>query len=145
MNVQTLPTVVCVSADSLGSLRGELERDEFRVFELHGSHIHDKVTFFEEAARSLPHPDNLVARRSWDALADILWEGFASAGCPRTAILWTDADQMLERGLLPELLTASQCFDDIASQLLSVNPPVMLRTFLVGVGENFPALEEARW
>ncbi|PYS30269.1 MAG: hypothetical protein DMF75_16190, partial [Acidobacteria bacterium] len=96
--------------------------------------------FFIEAARILPQDPPLIGNINWDALTDSLWGGLAELGKERVALIWTNAQRMLEHGL-QDLLIANGCFEHIASTMATtkygISRPIMLVVFLVGEGNNF--------
>ena len=50
----------------------------------------DRETFFDAVRSFLPLNPPLRSSRSWDALADSLWQGLYDLKVPRTVILWID-------------------------------------------------------
>ena len=54
--------------------------------------------------------------RGWDGFLAGLWNGLAGLDSAEVAIVWTDADRMLEGGL-EDLLVAARLFGSLASQV----------------------------
>jgi Barstar (barnase inhibitor) len=111
------------------------------ILELDGSEVRDKRSLLRQAERDLPFPPDLPPR-GWDGFVDGLWAGLADRDDTAAAIVWTDAQRMLE-GALADLLVATRLFATLASQVGTTERgfprELDLRTFLVGEGPNFPA------
>jgi hypothetical protein len=128
----------CYSSQTLLVLQEVLAREGFRIYPLDGSTICDKRSLFEAFRRDMPlSPPLLLVNLIWDALADSLGGGLAGQPEERAAILWLDADRMLN-GNLSLLTEAVEVIVGEAQNLLSPPHPVILRVFLLGDGINFP-------
>jgi hypothetical protein len=141
--IEHFRVVTCVNQKCLDALKCLLAENGFRIFELDGASIGDKISLFVKAGEHLPHENGLIARNSWDALIDTLWGGLAELNAERVAFIWTHAEKMLEHSLT-DMLIANDCFQHLASEVATTEHgfphPMLLKIFLVGVGENFPAL-----
>lgn len=139
-----LRVINCVNSSSLQSLDRFLRESGFTVFELNGKQVEDAQSFFAESIKILPQDPQLNGNINWDAFTDSLWGGLANLGQDRVAIIWTNADRMLEHGL-QDLLVASGCFEHIASTMATTKyglaRPVQLLVVLVGEGNNFKPFE----
>ncbi|WP_030544111.1 barstar family protein [Streptomyces albus] len=72
--------------------------------------------FFDAARRTLPLDPPVVGSRSWDALADSLWEGVHALERGRVVVLWPDAASFAEAS--PEdFRTAVDVLSDVAESL----------------------------
>lgn len=65
----------------------------WRVFVLPRG-ILDQATFFAAVRETLPLDPPVRTDRSWDALADSLWEGLHRLDGNKIAIIWPDAARM---------------------------------------------------
>ena len=119
----------------------DLRNRDYRIFDLDGGEIHDKNSFFLQAAKDLPQPHGLIAENNWDALSDNLWWSLSEITETQVAIVWSNAHRMLNGGL-PDLLVAVSCFEQLAKSVATTehgfSHPVTLHIFLVGEGDNFP-------
>jgi hypothetical protein len=134
-----------VDLRALPELEGFLKASGFRLLYLDGTHVTDRDSFLEQAAKSLPQPDDLVAVHSWDAFEDSLANGLAAATDDRAAIIWTHAEKMLEGGL-SDLVIITNILMDVARSFSIPRPglphpsPLAFCTVLAGVGLNFREL-----
>jgi Barstar (barnase inhibitor) len=55
-----------------------------------------REVFFEAVKASIPLDPPIHGSRSWEALADSLWEGLHAQHFDRVVILWPDASEMAE-------------------------------------------------
>ena len=137
--------VSCVSVQYLDELRGSLQHDNYRVFELDGKTIEDPESFFQEVKRVLPLDPPLSG--SWDAFADSLWGGIDKLASPRIAIIWKDSERMVGAAL-SDFLTAIDCLlqvaRNVATQEFGVSVPTKLLVFLMGNGVSYKPLLPAR-
>lgn len=124
----------------MGALEETLRDEGYAVLRLDGADIHDQESLLRQAERDLPFPPDLPPR-GWDGFLAGLWNGLAGLDSAEVAIVWTDADRMLEGGL-EDLLVAARLFGSLASQVGTTERgfprETVLRTFLVGEGRNFP-------
>lgn len=81
--------VHAVNARDESKVRTGLEEAGFRVAIVEGIAVKGAVSLFDELARVLELPAHFG--RNWDGLADVLGEGWQTAG--RLAIVWRDADK----------------------------------------------------
>ncbi|WP_327191389.1 barstar family protein [Streptomyces xinghaiensis] len=72
--------------------------------------------FFDAARRTLPLDPPLAGSRSWDALADSLWEGIHALERDRVVLLWPDAASFAEASP-EEFRTAVNVLTDVAELL----------------------------
>jgi hypothetical protein len=87
-----MPGVRMVAGLDVDACRRDLERDGYTVFVLPPST--DRDSFIAAARATLPLDPPLESTRSWDALADSLWEGLRQHPAPRIAIVWAGARAM---------------------------------------------------
>ena len=71
--------------------RREAERAGYNLFVLPATGVVDRASFFDAVRAKLPLDPPLESSRSWDALADSLWEGLCAHESRRIAILWPGA------------------------------------------------------
>ncbi|MFI1952512.1 barstar family protein [Streptomyces xinghaiensis] len=74
------------------------------------------TAFFDAARITLPLDPPLVGSRSWDALADSLWEGIHALERGRVVMLWPDAASFAEASP-EEFRTAVDVLTDVAELL----------------------------
>ena len=131
-----------LAQDDLAALEAALAAADVHVLRLDGAAIHDRGTFFAQAAHDLPYPAGRAVEADWDALADSLWEGFLALPGTQFALVWTDVQALLDGGL-GTLLEATNGFLRFSRQLLHPSDPKlprkMLYLFLLGTGPNFPS------
>jgi Barstar (barnase inhibitor) len=79
-----------------------------------------REVFFDAVRRVLPLNPPIVSARSWDALADSMWEGIYSLNRPRVVVLWPDSSPF--SAAAPSVLeTALSVFEQVASDLADVD------------------------
>jgi Barstar (barnase inhibitor) len=137
VRIPVLPIVTPVSRASQPALEAALRRHGYRLVQLDGREVRDAASFIQRAAIDLPMPAGVTPRR-WSGLVDALWQALSELEEPGIAIVWTDADRMLEGGL-GDLLLAADCFTDVARQVYEARE-LVVKVFLVGDGINFPRL-----
>lgn len=138
--------LTCLNDRDLTVLKGLLEQEKFALLEIDGTAVHDSRSFFLQVRDRLPLDPPLVGAVNWDALSDSLSAGVMGLPEARVALIWTEAQNMLDGGL-PHLLDAVDTLFGVARSVYSpssevVSPKEML-VFLVGRGANFPALVSA--
>nr|WP_238153914.1 barstar family protein [Streptomyces xinghaiensis] len=79
--------------------------------------------FFDAVRRTLPLDPPLAGWRSWDALADSLWEGIHVLERDRVVLLWPDAASFAEASP-EEFRTAVDVVTDVAESLSEEKPTV---------------------
>jgi hypothetical protein len=99
-----------------------------------------REVFFDAIRRALPLNPPIVSARSWDALADSMWEGIHSLNRPRVVVLWPDSSPFSE-GAPSDFETALSVFEQVASELadggLTLGEPVEA-CFYVGSPSGSP-------
>ncbi|MEU4684313.1 barstar family protein [Streptomyces xinghaiensis] len=92
-----------------------------------------REAFFDAARRTLPLDPPLAGSRSWDALADSLWEGIHTLERDRVVLLWPDAASFAEASP-EEFRTAVDVLTDVAESLsdrhATVGRPTELRVYI---------------
>ena len=135
-----MSVVSCVSAEHRPALEAALRTEGYALLSLDGTEVRDKLSLFRQAARDVLS-GQASPPSSWDGLLDSLWQALAARDETAVAILWNDAQQMLEGGL-EDLLVASRGLADVARQVATTEHgfprEVTLRVFLLGAGPNFP-------
>jgi hypothetical protein len=134
----------CASAEDHDSIKGVLIASGFATFDLAGDRISDLETFFRTVISVVPNDPPLSGRPHLDALLDSVWEGFRVLGSEKVAILWKDADKILDRGL-QDLIIISDLFQEIGRTLRGTEkgklPRFLLFLVLFGNGPNFPRVQ----
>jgi len=77
----------------LCSTEDQLHSEGWTVFRL-PQNIVDKDSFFDAVRQTLPLDPPLMTNRSWDALADSLWQGLYCLPNNRLAIIWPDSNAL---------------------------------------------------
>jgi hypothetical protein len=117
MHEERIGVVSCVSQLSLGSLRAYLARESFQTFDVIGQNMYDKRSLIAEIERSVLGPEAQQGNNNWDAFADNLWWAVTGLDQASVAILWLDVQLMLD-GLLPLLLPAVSCIEQVAQSVV---------------------------
>ncbi|KNE81693.1 hypothetical protein ADZ36_15235 [Streptomyces fradiae] len=86
------------------------------LFQLSTEGRSGREAFFDAARRTLPLGPPLAGSRSWDALADSLWEGIRALERDRVVLLWPDAASFAETSP-EEFRTAVDVLTDVAVSL----------------------------
>lgn len=121
-------------------LRQGLDEWEFSVWELDGSQIRDRHTFFRQVLADFDLP-GVTDIRSWHGLQDYLWGRLAQGEETRLVIVWRQADRMLDGGL-GVLLEAVDVLRELARSVgggeeSGFPREVELSIVLTGQGPNF--------
>ena len=139
----------CINSESLAQLNQTLKDQQFIIYILNGSRIHDKRSLFEELYRQLPFDPDFGPSKNliWDALMDSISGGLLGQPEHKVAIVWLDADRILGDGL-QTLLDFVEAFTLEADRLSDIDEdqeanlyPILLRVFLVGISSNFPSFD----
>ncbi|NEB34260.1 barstar family protein [Streptomyces sp. NBC_01281] len=89
----------------------------------------DRSSFFSAVRDSLPLDPPLETSRSWDALADSLWEGLHTMPASQLVVLWTDAgppEAGQEQDFQHALWILRDLVDTLADSQLTVGAPTEL-------------------
>ena len=133
----------CACADDLDSIKTVLVTSGFTIFELPDDQISDIEAFFRAVVQVVPTDPPLSGRLNADAFVDSVWEGFRLLGVDKVAILWKNADKMLNGGL-QDLITISDLLQEIARTLKGAGggrlPYFSIHLILFGTGPNFPGV-----
>ena len=133
----------CACADDRDSIKTVLVTSGFAIFELPDDQISDIEGFFRAVVQVVPAdpPLPLSGRLIADAFVESVWEGFRLLGVDKVAILWKNADNMLNGGL-QDLITISDLLQEIARTLRGTGggrlPHFTIHLILFGTGPNFP-------
>ena len=133
------PTVKCISNRNIKEIKEVLTEKQFKLYEINGETIIDDKTFFKVVSETLPLNPKLSGKVNYDAFVDSFWEGLVDQGDEEVAVIWYEAQNMIEHGV-GDLLKISECFHDLAHSLLKENgqdKSISLFVFLVGKGRNF--------
>lgn len=134
--------VSCIASRYEETLRTDLERAGFACYWLDSHCITDKESFLKELSRGCGlSVDPAIKLTSWDATADLLWQGLMEQPKNKVAIIWRNANVMLD-GKLQLLLDCLEFLQGVAEtvekQEVTVDcHPVLVRVVLMGDGPNF--------
>lgn len=133
--------VNCIAAADRDDLASRLAAYGFVSITLYGARVHDKESFLGQAAIDLPCGD--LQPHNWDALADVGWNVLYDLQADRVALVWTDAQNMVN-GDLQDFLDAVRVLTDVSRSVLQGSGGFPRRTafllFLVGEGPQFRSL-----
>ena len=133
--------VTCVAQVDLAELEDVLRGYGFAVLTLHGKTVRDKATLLAQVETDLPHIEGMRPG-NWDALADWFWNLLRVLDGDRVALLWTDADQIVQ-GDLQDLLDALRVLGGVADAVREgggLPRPTAVLIFLLGDARGFPSL-----
>jgi hypothetical protein len=117
--------------ERLGSLRDQLLSEHYRVFELSG--VSNRVDFVRVIKERLPL-DPPIHAGGWDAIEDSLSSALIDLPGDRFAIIWHNANVMMESEP-EEFLTVESVLSDAASSLAGECGKI-LRIFFMGDGRS---------
>jgi hypothetical protein len=127
----------CFNTRALPQLRHKLlnEEPKFVLYQLDGKLIRDKRSLFDAFRLNTPYAKKVPSvGLSWDAFAECLDVGLKQKGDEWVAILWHDAQTLIEENL-PVLLE----FAEVVSSMRWPFPDkYVLFVVLLGVGAGFP-------
>jgi len=139
----TLALLTLANQADLGALEAALAEWGVPAYRLDGRDIRDTATFWRAAGQQLPLPPGRREPASWSALSDSLWESLHEVESEELALLWTDAQAMLDGGLA-DLLAAVDVLTRLSRQFYSPSSPQAtpktLYVILAGMGPNFPRI-----
>ena len=144
--LETCLPVSYIAASSEQHLSRLLREHEFYVIELDDDSIIDSESFFRSVPSRLPYEPPLDGPEvSWDAFVDSLWEGISEGKETRVAIVWKNAEKMMEhdhRGF--EI--ALDCFEEVASTINTAafgrKTQIDLLIFMTGSGPKFTPIPQ---
>jgi hypothetical protein len=132
--------ITIASSSTAYALRAALDGAGYTVLTIDGSGIHDKATFVGRVPAGIPGPDD-PPTSNWDAVADWLWQAMSARDDARVAIVWNDA-QVLLNASLATFLQAVAMFTDLAASAEDgddgFSHPMQIVLALVGSGVMFP-------
>ncbi|HEV8069955.1 MAG TPA: hypothetical protein VGP76_19595 [Planctomycetaceae bacterium] len=141
--------VTCVSQSSLEAVDAWLAEMKFRCYRMRSSSVRDEATLLDAvlaAVGTTPSGSGLTDETrppllSWDGTSDFLFQELVARPDKQVAILWFEADQMLEAHL-PLFLNALEWLRDFAEPLGQTNEDknwfITVRVILLGHGSGFP-------
>ncbi|CRK84587.1 barstar family protein [Neobacillus massiliamazoniensis] len=137
------PLIRTVNRLSVNKLIEILNVEKFYIIRLNGSNILDEITFFKGiVSQKIPLDPPLSGNVNYDSFTDSLWGGIEGLHSEKVAIIWSNFNKMLDKGL-NDFLKISECICNIAEELIPENGAeydVDLKIFLLGEGDNFPIL-----
>jgi hypothetical protein len=138
-------SITCVATSSVDKLRSTLISQGFTIYEMNGSAIQDKGSFFAQLYSAVSLEPPLPENCSWDVLSDELWQQLMGQPENRAALVWLHADCMLS-GRLQLLCDSLAILLDVSRTAARQRRngslhPVLFLIFLVGDDENFPSLQ----
>lgn len=83
--------LVVVNPADADDIAEAAQRAGLRVYRLSTGDRGGREAFFEAVRTTLPLDPPVRSSRSWDALADSVWEGLRCLNDDRIAIIWSDA------------------------------------------------------
>ena len=114
-------------------VRAGLEEAGFRIVTVEGASVKGALSLFDEFARVLDLPAHFG--RNWDGLADVLGEGWETAG--PLAVVWRDADQSFASDA-QSFLDAVRLMSDTAADVGMLDEDgsvgAQVEVFLLGAG-----------
>lgn len=139
------PLIRAINKLSESKLIEILNDENFYIIKLNGQEVYNEVTFFKEIVnQSIPLDPPLSGKVHYDAFNDSLWGGLSEIPSEKVALIWTEFDKMLDKGL-NDFLQISQCIYKIAEDLThieyGIDHRVDLKVFLIGEGTNFPVIQ----
>lgn len=135
-NLTSLPklsVVNLVNKNSMDELTAALQAENFDIWLLDGRDIQDKQSLFKKTAEQL---FTGVTPASWHGFAEQLEDKLSDSDSTHVAIIWSDIDHLLVRGLA-DFIAAIDILTRIARN--SYEGDVTFCTFILGEGANFPA------
>jgi hypothetical protein len=113
------------------------------IFELNGKEIYDAKSFFIAAKLVLPMDPPLSGKVNWDAFSDSLWYGIDNLNQQKIAVLWKQADNMMNLEAR-NFQIAVECFEDVATSIVEESNEKNLKSdiliFLFGTSDDFKVL-----
>ena len=85
------PGVLLCDAVGVEQARADCAAADATVFELITTGTNDRDAFFDAVRSTFPLDPPLQSSRSWDALADSLWEGLSNLDDRAIAVFWSGA------------------------------------------------------
>jgi hypothetical protein len=134
----------CLASEQLDETRAQLIKSGFTIFELPGERVVTLEAFFSVAACVLPADPPLSGRPNIDAFLDSIWEGISCLHAETIALLWSNADVLMERSF-QDVLIVVDLFHDIARSLRNNRaggiPNLQFYVLLFGKGVQFPRIK----
>lgn len=99
-----------------------------------------REVFFDAVRRAIPLNPPIASARSWDALADSMWEGIHSLNRPCVVVLWPDSSPFSETAP-NDFQTALSVFEQVARELADVEATLgepVEACFYVGIPPGSP-------
>lgn len=138
------PRIRTVNRSSESKLTDILNKEGYHLLKLNGRNILNEKTFFQEIVQQgIPLDPPLNGNANYDAFNDSLLAGISKLPKAKVALLWTDFNNILDKGL-NDFLKISECLYQIAEDLThteyGIEREVELKVFLLGEGANFSNL-----
>jgi RNAse (barnase) inhibitor barstar len=117
------PGLVTIDSGSVDEVLEEATTSGATTYVLSVPPPADRAAFFDAVRTTFPLDPPLIGSRSWDALADSLWEGLRTLDAAPVVIVWRDAEIMSE--LHPDDYTITVAvLEDITATLSDANATV---------------------
>jgi len=115
----------------LAELHEVLEEANYHVLHIDGAGVSDADAFLKAVSAQLLEGE-LIS--NWDSFADVMENYIASLDSDRTALIWSDTQNMLT-GHLGDLIMATNVLTGVSRELYVGHHTFV--TFLIGTGSNF--------
>jgi hypothetical protein len=100
-------------------VRDEAARRDILIYVISTRGQAGRDVIFDAIRRALPLNPPILTSRSWDALADSMWEGIYLLNRPCVVVLWPDSSPFSEAAA-DEFQIALSVFEQVASELADV-------------------------
>lgn len=144
--MKELNAVSYILIDDVDIVKTFIKEMGYQIFNIDGTKITTIEEFFIWVKNELPQDPPLSGKVNFDAFVDSLWGGIDSFGEEKIAIIWTNPTKImnLDKGKFKTLIA---CLEELSRTLTleeyGVEKPILLKTILLGEGEEFLKFEKA--
>lgn len=133
-----------INEKSSNHLRQVFMENDYYIYEIDGNRIIDIASFINKIIDILPQDPPLNGNPNLDAFADSLWGGIDKERIEKVAILWKDANKIIDN-CLADFRQIIECLEDLSENLSNIeyrnDKPVNLLIVILGDGSGFQYLE----
>lgn len=126
----------CISENKKKHFIDDIEKNGFSIIEIDNKNASNLSMFYEELISILPIGIPLSGAVHWDAFLDSVWEGITEQESKKIALIWNNAQVMLNERLA-DFLSLVDVFTQLSRMLTAEDPNYSFITVIIGNEKKF--------